>query len=291
MKAWTAAERSRSRPMRRAKRTAPRCCGWRSRRRMSSYQKILYAVDAHGIARITLNRPDKRNALDGEMIHEIKVAVQACADDASVRVILLSGTGADFCSGADLSGLQKTLEAGPLQNMADARKMADLFVDMRKHRCPIIAAVRGRALAGGCGLATAADIILAAESAQFGYPEVNIGFIPAMVMAILRRSVSEKRAFELITNGGVFTASAAPEYGMINRVFADATFDIDVDAFASKLASKSASAVSLSKNLLYHMDTLGFQAAIEAGVQPNPSAGMTEGYRPGPQRFFKITGQ
>jgi methylglutaconyl-CoA hydratase len=258
---------------------------------MSFYRKILYAVDAHGIARVTLNRPEKRNALDGELIHEIKDAVQACTDDATVRVVVLAGAGADFCSGADLSGLQKTFEAGPLENMADARKMADLFVDMRKHRCPIIAAVRGRALAGGCGLATAADIILAAESAQFGYPEVNIGFIPAMVMAILRRSVSEKRAFELITTGEIVTATAALEYGMINRVFADETFDIDVDAFASKLASKSASAVSLSKNLLYHMDTLGFEAAIEAGVQANAIARMTDDCRRGIERFLKKTGQ
>jgi methylglutaconyl-CoA hydratase len=257
---------------------------------MSSYQKILYAVDAHGIARITLNRPDKRNALDGELIREVKDAVRACGDDAAVRVILLSGAGTDFCSGADLSGLQETLNAGPLRNMADARNMADLFVAMRKHRCPIIAAVRGRALAGGCGLATAADIILAAESAQFGYPEVNIGFIPAMVMAILRRSVSEKRAFELITTGEIVAAPAALEYGMINRVLADATFDIDVDAFASKLAAKSASAVSLSKNLLYHMDALGFEAAIEAGVQANAIARMTDDCRRGIERFLKKSG-
>ena len=258
---------------------------------MNSYQKILYAVDADGIARITLNRPDKRNALDGELIHEIKDAVSACSDDAAVRVVVLAGAGTDFCSGADLSGLQKSFEAGPLENMADARKMADLFVAMRKHRCPIIAAVRGRALAGGCGLATAADIILAAESAQFGYPEVNIGFIPAMVMAILRRSVSEKRAFELIATGEIVTAAAALEYGMINRIFADETFDIDVEAFASKLASKSASAVSLSKNLLYHMDTLGFEAAIEAGVQANAIARMTDDCRRGIERFLKKTGQ
>src|SRR6266436_897112 len=102
--------------------------------------------------------------------------------------------------------------------MASARVMGELFVDMRRHPRPIIAAVRGRALAGGCGLATACDMILAAESARFGYPEVNIGFIPAMVMAILRRSLSEKRAFELITTGEMFTAAAALEYGVINRV-------------------------------------------------------------------------
>ena len=165
---------------------------------MTSYQKILYAVD-QGVARITLNRPEKRNALDAELISEVRDAVRTSARDESVRVVLVTGAGADFCSGADLSGLEQSFHAGVLDHMADARNMAELFVDMRHHPRPIVAAVRGRALAGGCGLATACDLILATESARFGYPEVNIGFVPAMVMAILRRSISEKRAFELIT--------------------------------------------------------------------------------------------
>ena len=138
-------------------------------------------------------------------------------------------------------------------------------------------------------MATAADIILAAESAQFGYPEVNIGFVPAMVMAILRRSVSEKRAFELIAGGEVIPAQTALEVGMINRVFADETFDIEVEAYASKLAQKSASAISLSKHLLYHMDSMGFEAALEAGVEVNAIARMTEDYKRGIEKFLKRT--
>jgi methylglutaconyl-CoA hydratase len=248
---------------------------------MGSYQKILYQVDG-GVARITLNRPEKRNALDAQVIAELKDAIAA-----SDAVILLSGAGADFCSGADLSGLQGMFEAGVLDHMSSARGMADLFLAMRHYPRPIIAAVRGRALAGGCGLATAADIILAAESAQFGYPEVNIGFVPAMVMAILRRSVSEKRAFELITMGETVLARAALEMGMINRVFPDEAFDSEVEAYASRLAQKSASAVALSKHLLYHMDAMGFEAAIEAGVEVNAIARMTEDYRRGIERFLK----
>jgi methylglutaconyl-CoA hydratase len=248
---------------------------------MPSYQKILYQVDG-GVARITLNRPEKRNALNAEVIAELKEAIAN-----SDQLILLSGAGADFCSGADLSGLHGMFEAGVLDHMSSARAMAELFLAMRRHPRPIIAAVRGRALAGGCGLATAADIIVAAESAQFGYPEVNIGFVPAMVMAILRRSVSEKRAFELITGGETISASAALENGMINRVFADETFDIEVEAYASRLAQKSASAVSLSKHLLYHMDSMGFEAALEAGVEVNAIARMTEDYRRGIEKFLK----
>jgi methylglutaconyl-CoA hydratase len=253
---------------------------------MDSFQKILYQVE-RGIARITLNRPEKRNALDAGLISEVKDAVRTCARDENVRVVLIGGAGSDFCSGADLSGVQRSFDSDVLKNMADARNMAELFIEMRNHPRPIVAAIRGRALAGGCGLATAADIILAAESAKFGYPEVNIGFVPAMVMAILRRSVSEKRAFELITSGEIVSAQSAFDCGMINRVFADETFDLDVEAYVSKLAAKSASAVTLSKRLLYHMDAMGFEAAIEAGVETNAIARMTEDMKRGVEKFLK----
>jgi methylglutaconyl-CoA hydratase len=164
-----------------------------------------------------------------------------------------------------------------------------LFVDMRHHPRPIVAAVRGRALAGGCGLATACDVILAEERAQFGYPEVNIGFIPAMVMAILRRSLSEKRAFELIAMGEIISAQTALEIGLINRIFSEDTFDNEVDAYVSRLAAKSASAVSLSKLLFYQMDGMGFEQAIESGVQMNAIARMTDDCKRGVERFLKKT--
>ena len=248
---------------------------------MASYQTILYQVD-HGVARITLNRPEKRNALNPELIAEVKDAIAH-----SDQLLLLTGAGADFCSGADLSGLHQMSQANVLDHMTSARGLAELFIAMRRYPRPIIAAVRGRALAGGCGLATACDIILASQSAQFGYPEVNIGFVPAMVMAILRRSVSEKRAFELIATGQLIPAQTAFDLGMINRVFADETFDIEVDAYASKLAQKSASAVSLSKRLLYQMDAMSFEAALEAGVEINAIARMTEDYKLGVEKFLK----
>ncbi|MGD0296846.1 MAG: enoyl-CoA hydratase-related protein [Bryobacteraceae bacterium] len=253
---------------------------------MPSYQKILYAVE-HGVARITLNRPEKRNALDAELITEVRDALRSSARDESVRVVLITGAGADFCSGADLSGLERTFNAGVLDHMADARNMAELFLEMRHHPRPIVAAVRGRALAGGCGLATACDLIVAAESSKFGYPEVNIGFVPAMVMAILRRSLSEKRAFEMIASGEIIAAQTALDFDLINAVFADETFDIEVDAFVSKLASKSASAITLSKRLLYHMDGMTYEAAIEAGVETNAIARMTEDMKRGVEKFLK----
>lgn len=253
---------------------------------MPEYQKILYSIE-QSIARITLNRPDKRNALDDGIVSEFKGALRAAGRDQSVRVVLVTGAGKDFCSGADLASLQRISSAGVEESMASARVMGELFVEMRRYARPIIAAVRGRALAGGCGLATACDIILAAESAQFGYPEVNIGFIPAMVMAILRRSVSEKRAFELITRGEIISASAAAEIGMINRVFPDDQFEAAVEGYVAQMAAKSASAVSLAKNLLYQMDGMTFETAIEAGVQLNAITRMTEDCKRGVERFLK----
>ena len=252
---------------------------------MPEDQKVLFSVD-QSIARITLNRPDKRNALNDELVSEFKEALKAARDE-SVRVVLVTGAGKDFCSGADLASLQRISQAGVEESMASARVMGELFVEMRRHPRPIVAAVKGRALAGGCGLATACDIILAAESAQFGYPEVNIGFIPAMVMAILRRSVSEKRAFELITRGEVITAQTAFEVGMINRVIADDQFDSSVEGYVTQMAAKSASAVSLAKNLLYHMDGMTFETAIEAGVQLNAITRMTDDCKSGVERFLK----
>jgi methylglutaconyl-CoA hydratase len=172
---------------------------------------------------------------------------------------------------------------------AEARNMAGLLLDMRRHPRPIVAAVQGRALGGGCGIATAADFVVAADSAQFGYPEINIGFVPAIVMAILRRSVSDKRALELIVSGEAISARTALDYGMINRVFDAETFDREVEGYVASLASKSTSALMLAKELFYRTDAMQFEAAIEAGAQINAFARTTEDFKRGIEKFFKKT--
>lgn len=247
---------------------------------------ILYSAEA-GVARIVLNRPEKRNALSAELIDALATALARSARDPEVRVVVISGAGTDFCSGADLAGLDRTAEQGVMDHLESARAMADVFLALRHHPRPVVATVRGRALAGGCGLATACDLILAAESARFGYPEVKIGFVPAMVMAILRRSLSEKQAFELITTGEIITAAQAHVVGLINRVYPDNEFDARSEEYIGALAAKSASAVALGKNLLYHMDGMNFDAAIEAGVHGNALARMTEDAQRGIERFVK----
>lgn len=172
--------------------------------------EILYEVQDN-IAHVTLNRPEKRNALNEALINSLKEVLQQIDKDSSLNAVVIRGAGTDFCSGADLSSLKKISESDILQNLSDAEKLMDLFLLLRRLKLPVIAAVTGRALAGGCGLATACDIVLAAKSASFGYPEVKIGFVPAMVTAILRRNISEKKAFELITQGFIFFSRASRE--------------------------------------------------------------------------------
>ena len=253
---------------------------------MTPFERILYNV-TDGVAAITMNRPEKRNAIDALLIDELKAALTEARNNAEARVITLTGAGKDFCSGADLAGLQRARHAGVMANMEDARGMAELFIAMRRHPKLIIALVKGRALAGGCGLATACDLIVAEDSASFGYPEVNIGFVPAMVMAILRRSVPEKLALELITTGEPIGAEQAKSLGLINQVYPGSDFDAMAALFVKKYVARPGSALSLCKNLLYHMDTLSFEAAIEAGVHVNGIARMTEECQAGIDRFLK----
>ena len=245
-----------------------------------------YAVEG-SIARITLNRAEKRNALNDELIAGIKSGLHAAADEPSVRAVVIRAAGKDFCAGADLSALQKISGASITENTADAHSLMDLFTLMRELPIPVIAAVQGRALAGGCGLASAADLVLAAESARFGYPEVKLGFVPAMVMAILKRNVSEKQAFELLTLGGEITARRAYEVGLVNEVFTDETFETEVQSYVSVFEKMSKSAVALSKALLYQIDGLAFREAIVTGADVNVIARLSEDCQQGISGFLK----
>lgn len=247
---------------------------------------VIYQIENH-IARLTLNRPDKRNALNDELIGALKDALRAAEQETAVRVVVITGAGTDFCSGADLSALQKIAESSVLENLDDAAGLLELFALIRRVRVPVVAAVHGRALAGGCGLATACDLVLAADTARFGYPEVKIGFVPAMVMAILRRNVSEKRAFELITRGTEISAVEAERLGLVNQVYAAQVFAEETEAYLQGFAKISRSAVMLSKRLLYQMDGLNFDAALQAGVDVNTLARLTDDCQSGITRFLR----
>lgn len=239
-----------------------------------------------GVATVVLDRPERRNALNAALVAELRATFRELGDDESVRVVALRGAGKDFCAGADLQEVRDSVEAGVLASLEDAQALGDLFVEIRRMRPPVVAVVHGRALAGGCGLATACDLVLAAESARFGYPEVGLGFVPAMVMAILRRSVGETRAFELVALGQTIDAASAARYGLVNRVLPDADFEETSTAFLEELAGRSASAVALTKRLLYQIDGVDFEAAIRTGAEVNALARLTDDCQAGIARFL-----
>jgi methylglutaconyl-CoA hydratase len=239
-----------------------------------------------GVLTLTLNRPEKRNALNDELISALKHALRDAGNDESLRCVVIRGAGKDFCSGADLSQLHKISQYSEDENLEDARRLAELFVMIRELPIPVIAAVHGRALAGGCGLATACDLVIATRSARFGYPEVKIGFVPAMVTAILRRNLGEKKSFELLTQGFEFSAEEAETFGLVNAVFDDETFDASVSDYASRYSKVSGSAVAMTKRLIYEIDAVGFADAVELGAKVNTRARMTEDCQSGIKRFL-----
>jgi methylglutaconyl-CoA hydratase len=252
----------------------------------ADFERLTWSV-ADAVATATLNRPDKRNALDAATVRDLTAAVARADASDDVRVLLLRGEGPDFCAGADLAQLERIAGGlGPLENLDDASALGDLFVGMRRAAKPIVAAVHGHAIAGGAGLASAADLVLASDDAVFGYPEVRLGFVPAMVMALLRRSVGEKVAFDLASGGHRIDAAEAQRIGLVARVFARATFVEESDAFAGELAARSSSALRLIKRLLYGMDGLSFEEAIARGAEVNVLARATEDCRQGVRAFL-----
>jgi methylglutaconyl-CoA hydratase len=251
------------------------------------YERIRYTEGDH-VATVLLDRPEKRNALDATTVRELTAAVARADAAEDVRVLLLRGAGKDFCAGADLEQLERIAAGvGPLDNLADAALLGELFVRMRRAAKPVVAAVHGNAIAGGSGLATAADLVLASEDAVFGYPEVHLGFVPAMVMALLRRAVGEKVAFDLVSGGHRINAAEAHRLGLVNRVLPAAGFEAESAAFARDLAERSASALLLTKRLLYGMDGLSFEEAIARGAEVNVLARGTEDCQAGVRRFLE----
>jgi len=241
---------------------------------------------AAGIGRVILDRPEKRNALDRRCAEEVLEALAAFTADDAVRVITLSATGPDFCAGADLAALESLIGAGDHELRRDAESLGFLFTAIRSLPKPVVALVQGRALAGGCGLATACDVVLAHADAQFGYPEVRIGFVPAMVMTMLVRTVGEKVAAELVLTGRTIGADEALRIGLVSRVLDAATFAGDAERVVGGLAKSPPSALAATKHLLYHLDALDFDAGMKEAVATNVAARRTEAFEQGVRRFL-----
>ena len=240
-----------------------------------------------GVGRITLARPEKKNALDRQMAEEIVQGLESLAADPETRVIIIDAEGEDFCAGADLDALEALIGADREAQLDDARALGRVFNSIRQLPIPVVAAVQGRALAGGAGLATACDIVLAHGDATFAYPEVRIGFVPAMVMTILRRIVSERQAFDLAVTGRSVSATEAEKLGLVSRVITGERFGTRVDEICHAIAKSPPGAVRRTKKLFYELEGRPFESGIAHGAQANAEARMTDEFRSGVQRFVQ----
>ena len=240
-----------------------------------------------GVGRVTLARPEKKNALDRQMADEIVQGLESLAADPETRVVVIDADGDDFCAGADLEALESLLDAGREAQLDDARALGRVFNTIRQVPVPVVAAVRGRALAGGAGLASACDIVLAHPQATFGYPEVRIGFVPAMVMTILRRIVPQRHAFDLAMTGRTLSAAEAERIGLVSRVLAAEAFDAGVAAICETIVKSPPEAVRRTKRLFYELEGRSFESGIAHGAQANAEARMTDEFREGVRRFLQ----
>jgi methylglutaconyl-CoA hydratase len=247
---------------------------------------LLRSLDA-GVLTLTLNRPDKRNALNAALLDGLHESLERADLDADVRVLVVRGAGKDFCAGADLDELLASVDRAEAENEASALRLGTLFERLRALPKPVIAMVHGRALAGGAGLATACDLIVAAADAQGGYPEIQRGFAPAMVMALLRRIVGEKVALDLVLTGRVLRADEAERAGLISRVVPAGELERATLGLATEMARASGTALAFTKRLFYELEGVSLADGIAQGARVNALARTTPDFRDAVARFLK----
>src|SRR6201997_4905778 len=214
------------------------------------------------IAQITLNRPDKRNAINTQMIAELQTALDTIEKSHS-RVVIVTGAGKAFCAGMDLEMLAAIVQQSPAENQEDSRRMAKMLRRIWSFPRPLIAAVNGAAYAGGCGLATLCDFTLAAPEAKFGYTEVKIGFLPAIVSVFLTRQIGEKRSRDLLLTGRIIEAAEAKEFGLVSEVVPAERLMARAHELADQLIAASPSSLTRSKRLLVSSAAAGVDHDLE----------------------------
>jgi methylglutaconyl-CoA hydratase len=242
---------------------------------------------AAGVLTLTLDRPDKRNALSGPLVDALLSALERADLDADVRIVALRGAGKDFCAGADLQELLDSADRSPAENEASALRLGQVFLAIRRLPKPVVAVVRGRALAGGAGLATACDLVLAGAGAQLGYPEIERGFVPAMVMTMLRRLAGERAALDLVLTGRILAADEARALGLVSRVVPDVRLESESQRLLASLTAASPTALALTKRLFHELDGLGFEDGIRLGARVNAQARQTPDFREAIARFLR----
>jgi methylglutaconyl-CoA hydratase len=249
------------------------------------YQTLKLEYDG-ALAVITLARPDKRNAISTQMIEDLLASLGE-VQSSSARVGILTGEGKAFCSGMDLDELRAIATRSPVEHLEDSRRMARLFRTVYSFPKPLIAAVNGHALAGGCGLATLADFTIAVPDAKFGYTEVRIGFIPALVSVFLRRQIGEKRTRDLALTGRLFDAAEAREMGLVNLVVAAEELMAEARKLAVTLIAASPTSLARTKRLLVQFSEGDLDREISMAIQENADIRSTADFREGLASFLE----
>jgi enoyl-CoA hydratase len=250
------------------------------------YETVRYEVAATGVATIALDQPETRNALSERLLDELLAALTAARDDARVRCVVLTSTHETvFSSGGDLASFAADV---PLVHKHVAtERFPRLFRLLGELGKPTVCAANGHVLAGALGLALACDLIVAKEGATFGTPEINVGVFPFMIMALLYRNVGRKKTNELLLLGERIDAHEAERLGLINKVVPAAEFDAAVDAWATKLASKSPLLMRLGKDAMYRQQDLPFADALDLLHHNLTLAFATEDMQEGVRAFFE----
>ena len=250
-----------------------------------TYQTFTLTQEA-SVATITLSRPEKRNAISTQMIEELLTALTEIESSAA-RAVIITGSGTAFCSGMDLDGLKNLAKQSPTQNLEDSRRMAKMFRRLWSYPKPLIAAVNGAAIAGGCGIATLCDFTLAVPEAKFGYTEVRIGFIPAIVSVFLVRQIGDKLARDLLLTGRILTAQEAKQLGLVTLVVEPAQLMDAARMLAASLIESSPSSIERTKRLMTESAAAEVDAALAHAIAENASIRGTADFREGLSAFLE----
>jgi methylglutaconyl-CoA hydratase len=249
------------------------------------YQTLTFQRDDK-IATIALTVPEKRNAISAQMIADLLGALDQ-AEASTARVVILTGAGKAFCAGMDLGELQHLARQMQQKNFEDARRMTRLLYRLYSFSKPVIAAVNGAAIAGGCGLATVADFILAVPEAKFGYTEVRIGFTPALVSVFLRRRIGETHVRDLLLTGRIIDAEEARRIGLVTEVVPTEALMERAREVAASLVAASPTAIAQTKKLLVGFERTAIRAELEAAIEANADIRSTPDFREGVSAFLE----
>jgi len=247
----------------------------------------LLIEEAGPVRTITLHRPERRNAMTSGMQEELIAAMEEAAAAPECRVVILTGSGEAFCAGLDLEQLKGMVDRSPVEHTADAERIARMFRTLYELPKPTIAAVNGAAIAGGTGLATLCDFTLAVPGAKFGYTEVRIGFVPALVSAFLALQVGDKRARGLLLSGRLFLAEEALGWGLVNEIVSGGDLRERSRLLADALLGNSSQSMGATKRLLAEQNRVWLDRAIEAALRANAVARETADFREGISAFLE----